>query len=257
MSDFARACLAAWREPDPARKSAQVAALPEATAVPPQPGLGREPGRPTRPLLVAPRALRKRKLGSAAGRTALVHAIAHIEFNAINLALDAILRFPDMPDAYRADWLSVAQDEARHYSMLADRLRQMGSHYGALDAHDGLWEMARKTADDVLLRMALVPRVLEARGLDVTPGMIRRLRAAGDEDTAALLCVILEEEVRHVRIGSHWFRLLCAERGLAPETTFAALLDEHLPAYAPGRLNYEARMQAGFSAAELSRLGAA
>ena len=138
------------------------------------------PGRPDRPVLVDPGEVPRRRLGSTAGRAALVHAIAHIEFNAINLALDAAYRFRGMPRKYYSDWISVAVDEARHFRMLQSRLRQMGQEYGDSPAHNGLWEMAVKTADSCLVRMALVPRVLEARGLDVTPGMMERLRSAGD-----------------------------------------------------------------------------
>ncbi|MGD9410059.1 MAG: ferritin-like domain-containing protein, partial [Thiohalocapsa sp.] len=172
------------------------------------------PGRPTRPELVAPRDLPKRGLDVPEGRAALVHAVAHIEFNAINLAWDAVQRFPAMPAAFALDWARVADDEARHFAMLRQRLRELGYDYGDFPAHDGLWQMAEATAGDALARMALVPRVLEARGLDVTPGMIARLERVGDEATAACLQVILREEVEHVAIGSRWFRWLCEQRGL-------------------------------------------
>ncbi|MGB0514561.1 MAG: ferritin-like domain-containing protein, partial [Wenzhouxiangellaceae bacterium] len=181
-------------------------------------------GRPERPLRVRPAELPRRGLGSVEGRVALLHAVAHIEFNAINLALDAALRFADLGIDFVADWLSVAHDEARHFAMLRDRLNRMGADYGDLPAHNGLWEMAEKTAHDPLVRMALVPRVLEARGLDVTPGMIARLRQVSDDDSVACLERILDEEVRHVAIGSRWFRFLCGQRGLEPEATFRRLL---------------------------------
>lgn len=184
-------------------------------------------GWPDHPELVAPSQLRRRRLGSEEGRAALVHAIAHIEFNAINLALDAACRFRDMPYQYYLDWISVAVDEARHFTMLSDRLQSLGYRYGDFPAHNGLWEMARRTADDCMKRMALVPRVLEARGLDVTPAMIERLTAAGDDETARLLEIILAEEVRHVQIGSHWFHLCCDQRGLEPEATFLSLIAEY------------------------------
>jgi len=211
-------------------------------------------GRPAEPELVAPGKLKKRGLGSVEGRQALIHAIAHIEFNAINLGLDAALRFPAMPDAYYRDWISVAADEARHFKMLSDRLEQLGVHYGAFDAHNGLWEMAERTAHDVMIRMALVPRVLEARGLDVTPGMIERLNAAGDHATVALLEVILEEEERHVAIGSHWFATLCQARGLDSDETFEQLLEEYFSGQLRGPFNFEARRRAGFSEPEIRRL---
>ena len=213
-------------------------------------------GRPDRPKMVPPGQLPRRGLGSVEGRQALIHAIAHIEFNAINLGLDAALRFPGMPDAYYRDWLSVAADEARHFAMLSARLQELDMRYGDLPAHNGLWEMAEKTAHDPLIRMALVPRVLEARGLDVTPGMIAKLRAVGDTQTVALLEVILEEEEEHVAIGSRWFRQLCAERGLAPEATFRQLLETYFSGGLRGPFNFDARRRAGFSAEEIDRLAA-
>jgi uncharacterized ferritin-like protein (DUF455 family) len=253
MSGLA-AALAGLQERDPPRKCAAVAALawPAGAQVT---GVDAAPGRPDRPALVHPRAVLNRGLGTADGRAALVHAVAHIEFNAINLALDAVVRFGGMPDEYYADWLSVAQDEARHFTLLQDRLTQLGHAYGDFPAHNGLWEAAEKTAHDVLARMALVPRVLEARGLDVTPGMIERLAQAGDAATVAILRVILAEEVRHVAIGTHWFRFLCAQRGLEPEATFRELLAAHGMQPRPP-FNTAARRAAGFSDAELAALGA-
>ncbi len=211
-------------------------------------------GRPEKPEMVPPSKLPRRGLGSVEGRQALIHAIAHIEFNAINLGLDAALRFPGMPDDYYRDWLSVAADEARHFGMLQRRLGELGMAYGDLPAHNGLWEMCEKTAHDPLIRMALVPRVLEARGLDVTPGMISKLAAVGDEETVRLLNIILEEEEAHVAIGSRWFRMLCAERGVDPESTFRQLLEDYFTGQLRGPFNLDARRRAGFSAAEIDRL---
>jgi uncharacterized ferritin-like protein (DUF455 family) len=183
-----------------------------------------------------------------------VHAIAHIEFNAINLALDAAYRFRDMPPEYHGDWLSVAADEARHFRLLQDRLAELGISYGDFPAHNGLWEMAEKTADRCLVRMALVPRVLEARGLDVTPGMIERLAAAGDHATVAVLRVILAEEVRHVAIGTRWFRYCCEREGLEPSATFLDLLERRHAGTVRGPFNLEARYAAGFSRQEMAAL---
>lgn len=213
------------------------------------------PGRPERPVLVAPRELSQRGLGTAEGRAALVHAVAHIEFNAINLALDAVYRFRDLPDAYRDDWLQVAVDEAKHFDLLAARLAQLGFAYGDFPAHNGLWDAACRTADDCLTRMALVPRVLEARGLDVTPGMISRLREIGDGDTVAVLEVILTEEVAHVAAGTRWFHYCCARAGIDPETTFIDLLRRYEAAIRPP-FNRAARAEAGFTASEQARLEA-
>ncbi|HHH39627.1 MAG TPA: ferritin-like domain-containing protein [Sedimenticola sp.] len=213
-------------------------------------------GRPPRPELVPPRELPRRSPATAEGRLALIHAVAHIEFNAINLACDAICRFQAMPVAYHGDWAGVAAEEAEHFTRVRDLLRARGRDYGDFPAHDGLWEMARRTAADPLTRMALVPRMLEARGLDVTPGMIRRFDAAGDRETVAVLEVILREEVGHVAIGSRWFRHLCGERGLVPETTYLRLLDEFLNGGIRCPLNREARLRAGFSEGELTQLEA-
>jgi len=213
-----------------------------------------QPGRPLKPELVAPAQLKRRRLGSRAGRGALVHAVAHIEFNAINLALDAAYRFRGLPAAFYSDWLNVAWDEARHFRWLSDRLEQLGLSYGDLPAHNGLWEMALRTAHSGLVRMALVPRVLEARGLDVTPGMIGRLSAAGDQQTVAILRNILVEEVRHVEVGSRWFEWFCGQQGMAPEATFMQLLDEYYGGRIKGPINRQARLQAGFKESELCAL---
>jgi uncharacterized ferritin-like protein (DUF455 family) len=221
-------------------------------APPPQPI--RMPGRPARPRLVPPRALPKRGFGSAEGRAAFVHAIAHIEFNAIDLAWDAVYRFRGLPHAYYADWLSVANDEARHFVMLRERLRQLGRDYGDFDAHNGLWEMAAMTAHNGMARMALVPRVLEARGLDVTPGMIVKLRALGDHATADILAVILHEEVAHVAAGSRWFRWHCERAGVEPQVRFRELLVQYARPVLYAPFNLEARAAAGFDADELATL---
>jgi uncharacterized ferritin-like protein (DUF455 family) len=212
------------------------------------------PGRPGLPRLVSPRALSQRGLGSQEGRAALVHAIAHIEFNAINLAWDAVYRFRGKPAEYYRDWASCAHDEARHYTMLAERLVELGHAYGDFDAHDGLWEMAEKTAHSDTARMALVPRVLEARGLDVTPGMINRLRINGDERTVAILEVILREEVAHVAAGTRWYRWCCERDGLDPYATFVGFLDEYMHGSLRGPFNVPARREAGFSDIELDWL---
>jgi uncharacterized ferritin-like protein (DUF455 family) len=212
------------------------------------------PGRPERPNLVPARQLAQRGLGSDEGRAALVHAIAHIEFNAINLAWDAVYRFRGKPLAYYLDWASCANDEARHYSMLVERLAELGFAYGDFDAHNGLWEMAGKTAHSDTARMALVPRVLEARGLDVTPGMIRRLTLNGDARTVEILEVILREEVAHVAAGTRWFHWCCERDGIDPEATFTGLLEEYMHGSLRGPFNEQARREAGFSDSELAWL---
>jgi len=212
------------------------------------------PGRPARPRLVHPRELSKRGMGSQQGRAAFVHSIAHIEFNAIDLAWDAVYRFRGLPSEYYADWAGVAQDEARHFRMLRERLRRLGHEYGDFDAHNGLWEMAEKTAHDGLARMALVPRVLEARGLDVTPAMILKLRALGDDATADILELILREEVAHVAAGSRWFRWHCERVGAEPRLRFRQLLDEYANGSLRGPFNHAARRAAGFDDEEIALL---
>lgn len=209
------------------------------------------PGRPARPVLVPPKSLPKRSLLQEEGRAALLHAIAHIEFNAIDLACDAVQRFPDMPAGFYADWISVAADESRHFRLLQSRLSAMGYAYGDFAAHDGLWEMALRTRDDCLARMALVPRVLEARGLDVTPGMIAKFEQAGDGDSAAVLEIILREEVGHVAIGTRWFNFCCQARGCDPERTFLELLKDVGRGALRGPYNAEARRLAGFTSGEM------
>ena len=225
------------------------------SAPPPEPI--RMPGRPERPMLVHPRELPRRGFGSREGRAAFIHSIAHIEFNAIDLAWDAVYRFRGMPNDFYADWVNVASDEARHFTMLRARLADFGHDYGDFDAHNGLWEMAEKTAHSRLERMALVPRVLEARGLDVTPAMIVKLRQLGDDETADILEVILREEVGHVAAGSRWFRWCCEREAVAPEPTFRRLLAEYGRGVLYGPFNLDARSAAGFSDEELAALQAA
>ena len=214
------------------------------------------PGRPARPRLVAPRDLAQRKLGSREGRASLLHALAHIEFNAINLAWDAVYRFRGMPAAFYSDWARVAREEALHFRLLCDCLQESGYVYGDFDAHDGLWEMACKTAHDPLVRMALVPRVLEARGLDVTPGILQRLRKTGDACAVQALEVILRDEIGHVEIGTRWFRYLCEQRDLPSEATFVRLLQEYMHGRVKRPFHYEARAQAGFNQLEMQHLEA-
>lgn len=258
LFDAAAACLA---EPDPSRKqdlTLQAAAAWVAGDLASDPASAgpvvEDPGRPARPELVPPRDLARRRLSNVKGHAALIHAVAHIEFNAINLAWDAVQRFRALPRAFYSDWVQVAAEEAQHFGLMRERLLDLGHDYGDFPAHDGLWEMARRTAHDPVVRMALVPRVLEARGLDVTPGMIERLRAAGDMKTVEALGVILRDEVGHVAAGTRWFRHLCAERGLDPIPTYFELLDTYMTGEIRCPLNLPDRRRAGFDAEELDRL---
>lgn len=209
------------------------------------------PGRPAHPELVDARDLPRRSLGSVEGRIALLHSLAHIEFNAINLALDAVYRFRGLPLRYVEDWLRVASDEGEHFLLLHERLQSLGAHYGKLPAHDGLWDMARRTDHDVLVRMALVPRILEARGLDVAPPMIDKLRHLDDHASADILQRIYTDEITHVEVGNRWFRFICEQRSLDGTTVFRDLLRGHNSAYLRSPYNREARLQAGFNEQEL------
>ncbi len=248
-------------EPDPGNKTDGVAALAQAYlagawtldagAAPSV--AGAIPGRPARPLLVAPRLVGRRSMVTPEGRAMLVHALAHIEFNALNLALDALWRFPAMPPEYYADWLRVAKEEAIHFSMLVAHLAVLGSRYGDFPAHDSLWEMVDKTRGDVLARMALVPRTLEARGLDAIPPLRAKLAQAGDMAAALILDRILQDEIGHVEIGNRWYAYLCEQRGLEPRATYDALALRYEAPLLKGPFNIAARRLAGFTEAELMR----
>ncbi|MET1116092.1 MAG: ferritin-like domain-containing protein [Comamonas sp.] len=212
------------------------------------------PGHPERPELRPHTEMARRSPATPLGRSVLIHAIAHIEYNAINLALDAIWRFPRMPEAFYRDWLRVAAEEAKHFNLLRAHLRGQGHDYGDFPAHQGQWTMCEKTQDDIVARMALVPRTMEARGLDATPQIQAKLRQVGTEDAlaaAGILEVILREEVGHVAIGNHWYRWLCARDGLDPETHYAELTRRYAAPRMRPPFNIAARRAAGFSESEL------
>jgi uncharacterized ferritin-like protein (DUF455 family) len=254
------AALAILRVPDPAAKAAQARALqargdaavvdPAATLAEP-PGL---PGRPPRPRLVPPKDVPARSPFTPEGRAALLHAIAHIEFNAINLALDAVWRFPGMPPDYYRDWMRVAAEEALHFTLLREHLHGLGFDYGDFDAHDGLWLMTQRTAHDIVARMALVPRTLEARGLDATPPLQAKLAKAGDTRAVEILDVILRDEVGHVAIGNRWYRWLCARDGLDAQALYPELAARYEAPRLRPPFNREARRAAGFTDEEIDRL---
>ena len=207
------------------------------------------PARPANPELLPPNRMPKRgKGGSERGRIALIHALAHIEFAAIDLAFDAVGRFGgQFPRGFTDDWMTVGADEAMHFALLDRRLKQLGSHYGAMPAHDGLWDAAAATAHDPLARLAVVPMVLEARGLDVTPATMERFEAAGDIPTARILRRILADEVRHVRAGTKWFESACIRAGFAPETTWHALVRTYFRGAIKPPFNDSARASAGLT----------
>ncbi|MCU0729181.1 MAG: ferritin-like domain-containing protein [Sphingopyxis sp.] len=207
------------------------------------------PLRPSAPVLLPPRDMPKRgRAGSLRSRIAMLHALAHIEFVAIALALDMAARFGDgFPKAFADDWLSVAADEAMHFALLNRRLHQLGSGYGALPAHDGLWETAERTAHDPMARLAIVPMVLEARGLDVTPATIARFESAGDGASAAMLGRIYRDEIRHVSIGTRWFEWCCAERQLESTQTWQKHVNQGFRGALQGPFNHSARDAAGLT----------
>jgi len=212
------------------------------------------PGYPEALELVMPRELKRRGIQSQEGRNILMHAVAHIEFNAINLALDAAYRFRDQPFEYYRDWIKIADDEARHFNLIRAYLNKHNCEYGDLPAHNGLWDMAVRTQHDILARMALVPRVLEARGLDVTPSMIKRLENVGDTEAVEILNVIYQDEIGHVETGSRWFFHHCELRDLDPRPTFLMMVETHLHGELRGPFNISARLQAGFDEVEMAYL---
>ncbi len=212
------------------------------------PALPARPGRPDKPVLAPPRDVPKRKIGAdIEGRVALLHAVAHIELNAVDLAVDILARFacPGLPRAFARDWLGVAADEAEHFALLCRRLQALGAAYGDMKAHDGLWQAAERTSHDLLARLAVVPMVLEARGLDVTPVMIEKLEKAGDGDSAAALGRIYRDEIGHVAVGVRWFRHLCNERGLDETKTWRALVRQYCDGALKPPFNAPARSRAG------------
>ena len=246
---------------DPVDKAAQTHALfaeldiasivPEANYPPPE----AIPGRPALPRLVSPNGVPRRSPATPEGRAALLHAVTHIEFNAINLALDAVWRFAGMPVQYYVDWLGVASEEALHFTLLREHLQTLGFDYGSFDAHDGLWAMTQRTAHDITARMALVPRTLEARGLDATPPMQAKLRKAGDLRAVEILGVILRDEVGHVAIGNRWYRWPCERDGHDPVALYPVLAERHGAPRPRAPFNIEARVAAGFTADEIALLG--
>jgi uncharacterized ferritin-like protein (DUF455 family) len=259
VSTLRQLSLAVLLEADPRRKAERARALDQ------HEGIGAEdllaepatgiPGRPARPALVPHTEIKQRSIKSPDGLAALMHALAHIEFNAINLAADLTWRFAGMPDAFYLDWMKVAREEAYHFGLLSERLGELGHAYGDFPAHDALWDMAQKTRHDVLARLALVPRTLEARGLDASPPIRNKLVGIGDTRGAQILDIILRDEIGHVAIGNHWYGVLCAERRLDPVATYAALAAQHGAPRLRGPFNLAARRAAGFTEEELARLG--
>jgi len=217
-------------------------------------GLGDRPNRPDKPEMVDPRTIPRKGLGKVEGRIALLHAVAHIEFNAIDLAADMICRFSTddliknhMKEEFVSDWILVCADEARHFELVNTRLLQLGSFYGDQPAHDGLWEAALSTRHDVTARLAIAPMVLEARGLDVTPAMIKKLKQVKDVKSADILQIIYDDEIGHVAIGTKWFNAICKNLGRQPEAAFHALVKTHFSGKLKPPFNTEGRALAGLT----------
>ncbi len=213
------------------------------------------PGRPPKPALIAHTLLKPKPLSTVEGRALLVHSVAHIELNAIDLALDVVWRFPGLPDAFYTDWMRIAQEEAKHFMLLREHLCSLGYDYGDFAAHNALWDMAERTQSDVLARIGIVPRTLEARGLDASPGVKNKLVGAGDHRAGQILDIILEDEIGHVAAGNRWYRYLCQARGLDPVATYAALIQQYDAPKLRPPFNKAARRLAGFEEAELDALG--
>lgn len=212
---------------------------------------GRVPGRPDKPELVPPLEVRRRAMNTIEGRAVLIHALAHIEFNAINLALDAVWRFSGMPREYYLDWLKVAKEEAYHFDLLQLHLNTLGYTYGDFPSHNSLWEMVEKTKDSILARMALVPRTMEARGLDALPPILDRLKQVKDTEAVRLLEIIYRDEIGHVQIGNRWYHHICEQEGIDPVSTYMELAKRYNAPKLKGPINRQARLAAGFTDFEL------
>lgn len=258
MNTLRQWALAVVAEPDPNLKSDTVRGLCETMPI----GSGEElaeppdlPGRSARPELKPHTALKPRSMQTAEGRAALIHSLAHIELNAINLAADIVWRFAGLPDAFYRDWWQVAREEAYHFQLLRDHLRSLGYDYGDFPAHQSLWEMAHKTRGDLLARLAIVPRTLEARGLDASPLVKAKLLQVGDHAAGDILDIILRDEIGHVAVGNRWYRAECVRQGLEPYATYDDLATLYGAPRLKGPFNLAARRAAGFDERELARLG--
>ena len=259
MATLREQCQALLAIPDPVLKAQGVAALDLSAAL----GASQHiteipslPGRMARPKLLPYTQIKPGRLTTPHGHAALLHSVVHIEKNAIDLALDICWRFANLPDAFYLDWLQVAREEAYHFTLLREHLETLGFHYGDFPAHNGLWDMAERTKGDLLARVALVPRTLEARGLDASPAVKNKLVSIGDLRGGAILDIILRDEIGHVAVGNRWYGFLCAQRGLEPVATYAELTVRYEAPKLKAPFNLDARRAAGFTDAELSALQA-
>jgi uncharacterized ferritin-like protein (DUF455 family) len=257
MHTLRTAALIPWAQTDPNLKAQATLALDLSLPVGEHeelvaPAAG--PGRPARPLLVPHTQLKAKSMATPEGRAMLVHSIAHIELNAIDLALDVVWRFTGMPEAFYTDWVRIAQEEAKHFSLLRQHLLDLGFDYGDFPAHNTLWDMAERTQGDILARIGIVPRTMEARGLDASPGVKNKLVSVGDHRAGEILDIILQDEIGHVAAGNRWYRHLCAERDLDPVHTYAELIAQYDAPKLRPPFNMAARRLAGFEEAELAAL---
>ncbi len=253
-----QAALGPWSETDPVVKAQATLAVdltlpvgPLDTLTAPADG----PGRSTRPELVHHTALKAQSLATPVGRAMLIHSVTHIELNAIDLALDVVWRFAGMPEAFYTDWVRIAQEEAKHFLLLRNHLVGMGFDYCDFPAHNALWDMAERTQSDILARIGIVPRTMEARGLDASPGVKNKLVSVGDHRAGEILDIILTDEIGHVAAGNRWYRYLCDQRGLDPVSTYAQLIAQYDAPKLRPPFNMAARQSAGFSPEELQLLG--
>ncbi len=257
MHTLRTAALLPWAQTDPNLKAQATLALDLSLPVGVDESLSAPtagPGRAARPLRVAHTQLKAKSMATPEGRAMLVHSVAHIELNAIDLALDVVWRFAGMPEAFYTDWVRIAQEEAKHFSLLRQHLMDMGFDYGDFPAHNALWDMAERTQGDILARIGIVPRTLEARGLDASPGVKNKLVSVGDHRAGEILDIILEDEIGHVAAGNRWFHHLCQERGLEPVRTYAELIAQYDAPKLRPPFNMAARRLAGFEDAELASL---
>ncbi|MCO4088242.1 MAG: ferritin-like domain-containing protein [Limnohabitans sp.] len=257
MHSLRTAALAPWAQTDPVLKAQTTLALDLRLPVVADQALqapSPAPGRSARPELVPHTQLKAKSMSTPEGRAMLVHSIAHIELNAIDLALDVVWRFAGMPDDFYTDWVRIAQEEAKHFTLLRKHLVDMGFDYGDFPAHNTLWDMAERTRGDLLARIGIVPRTMEARGLDASPGVKNKLVSVGDHRAGDILDLILTEEIGHVATGNRWYRYLCAQRGLDPISTYAELVAQYDAPKLRPPFNLAARRLAGFEEVELAAL---
>lgn len=257
MNTLRTAALLPWTQTDPHLKAQTTLALDLSLPVGASDTLRASttgPGRAARPALVPHTQLKAKSMATAEGRAMLVHSIAHIELNAIDLALDVVWRFADMPENFYTDWVHIAQEEAKHFTLLRQHLVDMGFDYGDFPAHNTLWDMAERTKDDILARIGIVPRTMEARGLDASPGVKNKLVSVGDHRAGEILDIILKDEIGHVAAGNRWYRYLCAQRGLDPLRTYAELIGQYEAPKLRPPFNMAARRLAGFEESELDAL---